>query len=110
MPLAPAERAVALEESSEIEEAHTQAAKQGDSAVPESAEAEVDYHYVCFVPSNKTQNLYELDGVRKGPVDRAIETQNGDVFNEGGLELIRNFLKREQGQNQNFSLMALVPA
>ncbi|KAJ7591548.1 ubiquitin carboxyl-terminal hydrolase [Mycena floridula] len=111
-PLGPAERATALEESAELEQAHTHAAKQGDSAVPESAEAEVDYHYVCFVASRKTHRLFEMDGSKKGPVDRGIIIEEGqDVMCDAGLGLIREFLQREAASgNENFSLLALVPS
>ena len=60
IPLAPDDRAKAIEDSEEIESAYRIAALQGDSEVPENAEDEVDFHYdyVCFVKSSKTGHLY----------------------------------------------------
>jgi ubiquitin carboxyl-terminal hydrolase L3 len=64
IPLDPKARALALEDSADLERAHTAAATQGDSAVPENAEDEVYFHYVCFVKSHKDGQLYEMDGDR----------------------------------------------
>ncbi|KAL9069630.1 MAG: hypothetical protein Q9161_005429 [Pseudevernia consocians] len=44
IPLAPADRAKAIEISEEIESAYCTVALQGDSEVPENAEDEVDFH------------------------------------------------------------------
>lgn len=41
------ERSLLLEESVELEEAYATVARQGNSKVPENAEDEVEYHYVC---------------------------------------------------------------
>jgi ubiquitin carboxyl-terminal hydrolase L3 len=112
IPLAPHDRALALEHSQELEEAYAVAAKQGDSAVPDNAEDEVDFHYVCFVQSHKNGRLYEMDGDKKGPVDSGCSQHDDDadedLFNEGGLKLVREFIRREEMQNLNFSLLALV--
>jgi ubiquitin carboxyl-terminal hydrolase L3 len=106
--LDPEKRAVALEESAPLEQAHSSAANQGDSAVP-SLEDEVDFHYVCFAPSHKREGrLFELDGNRKGPIETPVTISDGDVLGPGGIGLVKDFIKREQGANQNFSLMALV--
>ncbi|KAK0199200.1 ubiquitin carboxyl-terminal hydrolase [Desarmillaria ectypa] len=110
VPLDPVERARALEDSKELEEAHARAAAQGSTAAP-NANDEVDYHYVAFVKSFKNNQLYEMDGRKKGPVDKGIKLKgNEDLFSEGGLSLVKEFIKREQDGNPNFSLMALVPA
>ena len=110
VPLAPAERAKVIEDSEEIESAYRAAALQGDSDVPENAEDEVDFHYVCFVKSSKTGHLYELDGDRKGPVDHGRLNAGGDVLSGGALKIIQKYIHRENGANVNFSLLALVPA
>ena len=108
VPLPPHERALALENSKELEEAHAEAAKQGQSAVPNSAEAEVDFHYVCFVTSHKNDRIYELDGDKKGPIDSGYTLQaHEDILSERGLTLVRNFMQREK-ENSNFGLLALV--
>jgi len=111
IPLPPPARALALERSAELEAAHADAAQQGDSAVPARAEDAVDFHYVCFVRSHADGHLYEMDGGKRGPVDRgAVLGADGDVLGRGGLDLVRAFIQREKGANLNFSLMALVAA
>ncbi|KAI9691039.1 MAG: ubiquitinyl hydrolase 1 [Bathelium mastoideum] len=106
IPLRPEERAKVLEASQELEAAHRKAALQGQSSVPEDAAAEVDYHYICFVKSRG--RLYELDGDKKGPVDRGSLSSDEDVLGEKGVNVIREFIQREKDQNLNFNLMALV--
>lgn len=82
---------------------------QGDSTVPDNAEDEVDFHYVCFVKSHKNGHLYLMDGDRKGPIDRGpLLAPQEDVLAEGGLSVIREFIRREKGGNPQFSLLALV--
>lgn len=82
---------------------------QGDSTVPDNAEDEVDFHYVCFVKSHKNGHLYQMDGDRKGPIDRgSLLAPEEDVLAEGGLSVIREFIRREKGGNPQFSLLALV--
>jgi ubiquitin carboxyl-terminal hydrolase L3 len=97
-PLGPVDRARALENDMELELAYRLVATQGTSEVPTNPEDEVDFHYVCFVKSNKNNHLYELDGDRKGPKDRGPLEPNDDVLSE-----------REHGQNSNFSLLVLAP-
>ena len=106
MSLPPKGRAEALEASLELEEAHRKAALQGQSNVPEDATAEVDYHYVCFVNTNG--HVYELDGDKQGPINKGSIPVEEDVLGEQGLRIIREFILQGSGQNQNFSLMALV--
>lgn len=76
--------------------------------MPENAEDEVDYHYVCFVQSHKNDHLYQLDGDRKGPIDLGLIEPNRDVLSEPVLAKIREFI---QGipNNVGFSLLALAP-
>ena len=70
----------------------------------------MDFHYVCFVKSSKTGHLYELDGERKGPVDHGILQMDEDILSGGALSIIQKFIGQENGQNVNFSLLALVSA
>ena len=108
--LEPEARALLLEDSKELEEAHRSAAIQGDSAVPENAEDEVDYHYVCFVKSNKDDHLYELDGDKKGPIDMGAMPEGEDMLGPKALAAVKTYIKGEEGGNEGFSLLALVPA
>lgn len=107
----PQDRALVLEDSQELESVYKMAAMQGDSVVPDNAEEEVDFHFVCFVKSPKNGHIYELDGDRKGPVDKGpLSGPNEDMLAEGALSIVRGFIQRENDLNFNFSLMALVLA
>ncbi|KAL8741977.1 MAG: hypothetical protein Q9190_005484 [Brigantiaea leucoxantha] len=112
LPLDPASRARLLETSSNIAQAHASAAAQGDTAPP-SAEDNVDLHFVSFVKTAQN-NLWELDGRRKGPLNRGTLDREDDVLSEKALDLgVRSFLKREekgQGGEMRFSLIALAPS
>ncbi len=104
----PDERFSVLEDSAELEEAYAKVALQGTSRVPDSAEEEVYFHYVCFVKSHINGRLVELDGDRKGPVEiGSVLGPDEDVLAPGGVSVIREYMERERG-NANFSLMALV--
>lgn len=109
IPLKPVERADLLYESQALEHAHQEAAAGGDTAAP-SAEDKVDLHYVCFVKSEKNR-LWEMDGRRKGPLDRGELAPDEDVLSDKALDLgVRSFLKREAeagGGDLRFSLIVL---
>lgn len=109
IPLKPAERADLLYESDALESAHQSAAGGGDTSAPD-ADDHVDLHYVCFVKSHDN-NLWELDGRRKGPLNRGTLSADEDVLSERALDLgVRSFLKRESeagGGELRFSLITL---
>lgn len=109
IPLKPVQRADLLYESQALESAHQAAASGGDTAAP-SADDNVDLHYVCFVKS-QNNHLWEMDGRRKGPLDRGQLAPDEDVLSEKALDLgVRSFLKREAsagGGDLRFSLIAL---
>lgn len=109
LPLNPAERADLLYESKALESAHQSAAGGGDTSAPD-ADDTVDLHYVCFVKS-QDNNLWELDGRRKGPLNRGSLAPDEDVLSEKALDLgVRSFLKRESeagGGDLRFSLITL---
>jgi len=113
IPLKPIERADLLYNSQALERAHHNAASQGQTSAP-GAEDNIDLHYVCFVKSETTNHLWELDGRRKGPIDRGVLTDGEDVLSEKALELgVRRFLKREEeigGGEMRFSLVTLAPS
>ena len=112
VPLRPSHRAELLYDSSALESAHQSAAAKGDTAAP-SATDEVDLHYVCFVKS-RSNNLWELDGRRKGPLNRGVLEPDDDVLSPTALDLgVRRFLKREEGAGGGelrFSLVVLAPS
>jgi ubiquitin carboxyl-terminal hydrolase L3 len=110
-PLGPIERADLLYNSQALERAHQNAAVEGQSAAPD-AEDNIDLHYVCFVKDEKN-NLWEMDGRRKGPLNRGPLGPDDDVLSEKALDLgVRKFLKREEeagGGELRFSLITLAP-
>lgn len=110
IPLKPIERAELLEETEALETAHQEAAATGDTAAP-NAEDSIDLHYVCFVKSQKSGHLYEMDGRRRGPLDRGALEAGEDVLSDAALEKgVRAFLKREAeagGGELRFSLIEL---
>jgi ubiquitin carboxyl-terminal hydrolase L3 len=112
LPLRPDARARVLETSSTLAAAHASAASQGDTAPPE-ASAEVDLHYVAFVKS-KENNLWELDGERKGPLNRGKLDEGDDILSEKAIEMgPMRYLKREEGKaggELRFSIVALGPS
>lgn len=109
IPLKPVDRANLLYESQALESAHQAAAAGGDTTAP-SADDKVDLHYVCFVKSDKNR-LWEMDGRRKGPLDRGELAAEEDVLSDKALNLgVRSFLKREAeagGGDLRFSLIVL---
>jgi len=110
--LGPIERADLLYNSQALETAHQSAASRGQSNAP-GAEDDVDLHYVCFVKDGQN-HLWEMDGRRKGPLDRGVLEAGEDVLSEKALDLgVRRFLKREEevgGGELRFSLISLAPA
>ena len=109
VPLQPEDRAVLLEETDSLEKAHQAAAVTGDTKAPD-AQAEVDLHYVAFVKSEKNGHLFELDGRRKGPLDRGELKADEDVLSENALDRgVRAFMEREAA-DPRFSLIALAQA
>lgn len=104
-PLGPEERASLLEGEESLARAHRAAAEKGDTAAP-GAEDDVELHYVCFVKGNDGR-LWELDGRRKGPLERGVLASGEDVLSEKALMLgPLKFLEREGG-DLRFSCVAL---
>jgi ubiquitin carboxyl-terminal hydrolase L3 len=100
--------ALVLEGSEELEKVYSGLAAEGDSAVPENAEDEVDFHYVCFVKADKSGCVYEMDGDCKGPIIHGLPNKGRlDMLAEDVLDVVRQFVDRENGDNLGFSLMAL---
>lgn len=110
--LEPKARAELLEDTEALETASQAAATTGDSAVPDANDS-VDLHYVCFV-KGRNGHLWEMDGRRKGPLDRGELAAEDDVLSETALNKgVRAFLKREEeagGGELRFSLITLAEA
>ena len=103
------DRALVLENSSDLESVYASAAAQGDTTPPDNPEDEVDFHYVCFAQSQKSRRLYELDGDRNGPVDLGISlSSDEDLLSPSALNVVRTFMNRAaSGGSLNFNLLAL---
>lgn len=110
IPLAPLERADLLYNSKALESAHQNAATQGQSNAPDATD-DIDLHFVCFVKDEKN-NLWEMDGRRKGPLNRGQLAEDEDVLSEKALDLgPRKFLARELENGElRFSLITLAPS
>ncbi|KAM5347619.1 hypothetical protein ACJ41O_007443 [Fusarium nematophilum] len=106
-PLQYLDRATVLEEDLQLESVYRAVALQGVTEAP-ATEEEVDFHYVCFVKSHKNGRLYELDGDRKGPVDRGALDTTDDVLSERALAVMRDFVGKA-AKDIGFSLLALAP-
>lgn len=112
LPKAMAERAKVLEDSDAFENAHAEAAQLGDTAAPATAE-EYDrgQHFVSFVKA-EDGHLWELEGGRKGPLDRGVLEDDEDVLSPAALEKGLGRLMRieaEKGGDLRFSAIALGP-
>ena len=107
--LKPDDRAELLYQNQELESAHAEAAKKGDSAAPD-AEDVVNLHFVAIVRGSDGE-LWELDGRRKGPLLRGTLAEGDDVLSERALQLgVNSFLKREEeagGGELRFSIVML---
>jgi ubiquitin carboxyl-terminal hydrolase L3 len=109
-----AERAKLLEESDELEAAHTSFAQHGQSHAP-SADESVETHYVALVkhtnPTTGKTMIYELDGRRLGPVERCVLPEGEDLLGSTSLNIVQEFMTREmESGKQEFSLAALAPS
>ena len=108
-PLKPLERAKLLYESHALESAHQSAAVKGDTDAPD-AQVRLGLHFIAFV-KGKDGHLWELDGGRKGPLDRGLLGESDDVLSEKALELgPRSMVRVEQdagGGDLRFSCIAL---
>lgn len=105
----PQERDRILYDSPILEIMHGEAAQEGDSVVPEHG-ADVDYGFVAFV-RGKDNHLYELDGARKGPLDRGLVQPDEDILSERVLGLsVFPYINREKVDETRFSVIALVDA
>ena len=108
--LPPDQRADLLYDSKALESAHADAAKLGDTSAPQ-AEDDVDLHFVAFVKSDDGR-LWELDGRRKGPLERGQLAVDEDMLSDKALDLgVRRFLNVENGDSgdMRFSLVSLGP-
>lgn len=112
--LKPEDRAEMLYQSKALEVAHADAASRGDSTAP-PADGHIDLHFVCFVKDAKEGRLWEMDGRRKGPLDRGLLGPDEDVLSEKALAAgPKRFLENEKNAGGDgdlrFSLVSLGPS
>ena len=98
-------------ENKEYELAHQSVAELGQSAAPSAEEGDkLGQHFVAFLKGDDG-HLWELEGSRKGPLDRGLLAEDEDMLSEKALEgsigrLIK--LAQEDGGNElRFSCIAL---
>ena len=108
------ERAQLLENSDELEAAHTSFSQQGQSQAPGLNDF-VENHYIALVkhlnPKSGKTMIYELDGRRLGPVERVVLPGGEDLLGPTALKIVDEFMTREmESGKQEFSLCALAPS
>ncbi|KAI1499636.1 ubiquitin carboxyl-terminal hydrolase [Biscogniauxia marginata] len=107
IPLKMKERADMLYNSVPFEEAHSLCVSLGDTVA--TGEGHNGQHFVAFVKARS--RLWELEGSRKGPIDRGPLEDDEDVLSPKALDLgFRRVIKLEQNggsQDLRFSCIAL---
>jgi ubiquitin carboxyl-terminal hydrolase L3 len=107
------ERVELLENSDDLEAAHTSFSQHGQSHAP-GADESVETHYIALVkhvnPKTGKTMIYELDGRRLGPVEREELPKGEDLLGPAALKIVQEFMTREmESGKQEFSLCALAP-
>lgn len=115
VPLGMAERAKMLHDDEAFEVAHMSVAGMGDTPPPHDPQdphAAHGQHFVSFVKADDGR-LWELEGSRKGPLDRGLLTDDEDPLSPAALDKgLRRVIKLEQeagGRDLRFSCIALAP-
>ncbi|KAK7737448.1 hypothetical protein SLS53_006521 [Cytospora paraplurivora] len=113
IPLRISERAQLLYDSEPFETAHKSVADLGDTIAPLGKEGHhVGHHFVSFVKADDG-HLWELEGSRKGPIDRGELAEDEDVLSPRALDLgIRRVIRLNQDagiDDLRFSITALAP-
>lgn len=104
------ERAQLLYDSQELEVAHQSVAEMGDSRMPSmDGEGHEAGHFVAFVKDGG--KLWELEGNRRGPLDRGELGEDEDLLCPRAIELgIGRVIELERasgGGDLRFSCIAL---
>ena len=110
IPLGMEERAMMLYENKEFEEAHQSVAEMGDTRAPSAEEGDkLGQHFVAFVKEDG--RLWELEGSRRGPLDRGALGEEEDVLSQRALDLgLGRVIRMEEeagGGDLRFSCIAL---
>ena len=104
------DRARLLYDSKELEDTHQSVAEMGDTAAPSAAEGDrLGQHFVAFVKEGG--KLWELEGSRKGPIERGELGEGEDVLTERALEMglgrVIRMESKSGGGDLRFSCIAL---
>ncbi len=111
VPLGMDERARLLSESESMYQASEAVAQKGDTEALKPGEDSI-HHFVALV-KGLDGNLWELEGSRKGPLNRGLLGEDEDAFSERALDLgIRRLIdiQRKAGGGLPFSCIALAPS
>lgn len=111
VPLGMDERARLLSETESMYQASEAVAHKGDTEALRPGEDSIN-HFVALV-KGLNGNLWELEGSRKGPLNRGSLGEDEDAFSERALELgIRRLIdiQRKAGGDLPFSCIALAPS
>lgn len=111
VPLEMDERARLLNEIESMYEASEAVAQKGDTEALKPGEDSIN-HFVALV-KGLDGNLWELEGSRKGPLNRESLEENEDALSERALKLgIRRLvdIQRMAGGDLPFSCIALAPS
>jgi ubiquitin carboxyl-terminal hydrolase L3 len=107
------DRAQMLYDNQEFEDAHASVAAMGDTKPPSPDAGHLGQHFVAFV-RGKDGHLWELEGSRKGPIDRGVLLGDEDVLSSRALAMgLKRVIKVEQdagGDDLRFSCIALASA
>ena len=110
VPLDMDRRAKLLSETESLYAASEAVAQKGDSIVNKFGE-DTGNHFVALV-KGCDGNLWELEGARKGPLNRGVLGADEDALSELALDLgIRRLVEtqRRAGGDRPFSCIALAP-
>jgi ubiquitin carboxyl-terminal hydrolase L3 len=111
VPLGMDDRAKLLNDIDKLHEENEAVAHKGDTQ-PVSPDASTGNHFVALVKA-RDGHLWELEGSRKGPLDRGSLGEDEDAISDRALELgIKRLIEmqRESGGNLRFSCIALAPS
>lgn len=113
IPLKMEERAQMLYDSQPFETAHASVAHMGDTVAPTPEVGHHEgQHFVSFVKGDDG-HLWELEGSRKGPIDRGHLAEDEDVLSPRALELglkrVIQLVQRAGIEDLRFSCTALAP-
>lgn len=107
LPLAPNERGVAIGANEVIRTVHNSFTRPEPISIEERRATDKDdvYHFISYVPVNG--KLYELDGLRAGPVCHGDVPAEGDAWLEAACSVIQKRIALYSQAEIRFNLMAV---